>query len=343
MENLIFKPDLPVLMLYNVDPQWPVEDIRESIRLSDQLINALQGIGHTVSSACLETDNLPDLLRPYDPDEFIVFNWCEEIPGIPRSAALVAQELERRGFAYTGADSAALVLCQDKRRVKRRLQERGIPTPAWQVITSTQNADWNRYPAIVKPAFEHCSLGITRQAVVQTEAELLQRVRYVLEEMGQPALVEEFIDGREIHVGVIGNGAVRVLPPAEVDFSSFEDIHDRLCTYQANFDKTSLAYQSTIPRLPAVLTEDESSSLEKVVIAAYHTTDCRDYARLDLRLRDGIFYVLDVNHNADICPDSSLVIAAEMTGYPYGQFGSLLVNLAAQRHARFAGKATRPS
>jgi D-alanine-D-alanine ligase len=338
MENLIRQSDLPVLMLSNVDHRWSLEETRESVGLTDNLVSALQAIGHPVSSICVETDNLPDLLRPYYPDELIVFNWCEELPGIPRSGALVVQELERRGFTYTGADSSALALSKDKRRVKRRLQRGGIPTPAWQVYTSAQTADWTRFPAIVKPAFEHCSFGITREAVVQSTAELMQRIRYVLKELQQPALVEDFIDGREFHVGVIGNGVLRVLPPAEIDYSTFDDIRDRLCTYESNFDKTSLAYQFTAPKLPAVLTDDQLSSLEEIVIAAYRTTNCRDYARMDIRLRDGTFYILDVNHNADISPDTSLVLAAEMAGYSYGQFGSLLVNLAAQRHARFACK-----
>ena len=332
MENLYSRTDLPVLMLSNVDHRWSLEEIRESVSLTDNLVRALQDVGHPVSSIYMETNNLPDLLRPYYPDELIVFNWCEELPGIPRSGALVAQELERRGFTYTGADSYALALSQDKRRVKRRLQKRGIPTPAWQVFTSAPTAGWTRFPAIVKPAFEHCSFGIAREAVVQSTAELIKRVRYVLEELQQPALVEDFIDGREFHVGVIGNGVLRVLPPAEIDYSSFDDIHDRLCTYESNFDKTSLAYQFTVPKMPAVLTNDQLCSLEEVVIAAYRATDCRDYARMDIRLRNGTFYILDVNHNADISPDTSLVMTAEMAGYSYGQFGSLLVNLAARRH-----------
>ena len=332
MENLIRQSDLPVLMLSNVDHRWSLEEIRESVSLTENLVSALQAIGHPVTSIIVETNNLPDLLRPYYPDELIVFNWCEELPGIPRSGALVAQELERHRFTYTGADSNALALSQDKRRVKLRLQKRGIPTPAWQVFTSAPTAGWTRFPAIVKPAFEHCSFGIAREAVVQSTAELIKRVRYVLEELQQPALVEDFIDGREFHVGVIGNGVLRVLPPAEIDYSSFDDIHDRLCTYESNFDKTSLAYQFTVPKMPAVLTNDQLCSLEEVVIAAYRATDCRDYARMDIRLRNGTFYILDVNHNADISPDTSLVMTAEMAGYSYGQFGSLLVNLAARRH-----------
>jgi D-alanine-D-alanine ligase len=145
-------------------------------------------------------------------------------------------------------------------------------------------------------------------------------------------MVEEFIDGREFHVGVIGNDDVRVLPPAEIDYSFFQDIHDRLCTYESNFDKTSLAYQQTIPKFPARLTEEQLSRLEELALSAYRAIDCRDYARMDLRLRDGRFYLLDVNPNPDISADTSLVKGAEMIGLSYGKLGSLLINLAARRH-----------
>jgi D-alanine-D-alanine ligase len=332
MDDLLRQPNIPVLLISNIDYQESLEEVRESISQTVNLADALQGVGHPVTSILVEADNLPDLLRPFCPDELIVFNWCEEIPGISRSGALAAQALERGGFTYTGADSSALRLSQDKRRVKRILKKASIPTPAWQVFTSASTVDWARFPAIVKPAFEHYSFGITREAVVQSTAELMLRVRYVLEELQQPVIVEDFIDGREIHVGVVGNGVLRVLPPGEIDYAAFDDIHDRLCTYESNFDKTSLAYQQTIPKLPAVLTSDQLSILEKIVIAAYRATDCRDYARMDIRLRDGTFYILDVNHNADISPDTSLILGAELVGLSYGKFGSLLIHLAAHRH-----------
>jgi D-alanine-D-alanine ligase len=335
MDSMNYRNCLPVLLLCDIDRSLSQIEIRESEEITDIFVDALRAIGHMVTLVYLEANNLQTLLQPYDPRELIVFNWCEEVPGVPHSCSSVALELERRGFAYTGSDYYALELGQDKRRIKQRLQGQGIPTPTWQVYTSVHAIHWSKFPAIVKPAFEHCGIGITREAVVQSREDLLGRIRYILKELQQPALVEDFIDGREFHIGVIGNGTTRVLPPAEIDFSSFADIHDRLCTYEANFDKNSLAYQKTIPRLPALLTPNEQQNLEDVVIAAYRATHCRDYARMDIRLCDDIFYILDVNHNADISPDNSLILAAEMVGYNYGQFGSLLVNLAAQRHPRF--------
>ena len=335
MDNSYHRTDIPVLLIHNLDRSWPPEDIKLCVELSNLLTGAMREVGHPVTKVCVDDDNLSSLLSQFDPNKVIVFNWCEEIPGIPRSSWMVAQELERQGFAYTGADYAALVLSQDKRQIKRRLQEAGVPTPQWQITTSSSADNWHLFPAIVKPAFEHYSLGIASDSVVQSEAELIRRVSYVLEKHQQPVLVEEFIDGREFHVGVIGNGFLQMLPPAEIDFSAFTDIHNRLCTYETNFDRNSLSYQSVSARLPIEFTPEELSNMESVVLGAYRATHCRDYARMDLRWRDGVFYVLDVNHNADLSPDNSLMQAAEMVGYPYGRFGSLLVNLAAQRHPAF--------
>jgi D-alanine-D-alanine ligase len=299
------------------------------------MTQSMRATGHPVVCAQLENDQLSTLLSNYDPNEVIVFNWCEEIPGIPRSSWMVARELERQGFTYTGADYPALVFSQDKRQVQQRLKDACVPTPEWEIVYSASEVEWNLYPAIVKPAFEHYSLGIARESVVLSQAELIRRVSYVIEKHQQPVLLEEFIDGREFHVGVVGNGNLHMLPPAEIDFSVFDDIHDRLCTFEANFVPTSLAYRSSFAKLPIEFTTEELARMESVVLGAYRATGCRDYARMDVRMRDGNFYILDVNHNADISPEGSLIKAAEMIGYPYGLFGSLLINLAAERHPVF--------
>jgi D-alanine-D-alanine ligase len=157
----------------------------------------------------------------------------------------------------------------------------------------------------------------------------------VLDVFQQPALVEDFIDGREFHVTVWGNGEVEVLPPAEMDFSAFGDVHDRLCTFDSKFCPGSLHYERIQLRLPAPLSEDERRRLERVARAAYRTLGCRDYGRLDIRLRDGIFYVLDVNPNPDISAETSTVYAAAEAGYSYGAMASYLINLAAMRHPVF--------
>ncbi len=326
------RNDLPVVLLYNLDRTWAPDEIEYSIHASELLESGLRAQGHLVTPVVIDTQDLVTPLSQYRPDEHIILNWCEGVPGLPNSDAYVAQTLEDLGFAYTGSPPDVLAFSQDKRQVKRVLDQQSIPTPEWRIYDSARRNGWKRFPAIVKPALEHCSFGVTQDAVVFTHQELYDRIAYVIDTFRQPALVEDFIDGREFRVALWGNGVIRMLPPAEMDFSAFDDVHDRLCTYDAKFDSGSAHYNKIQTLLPAPLSQPELETLEQVSIAAYHATGCRDYARLDIRLRDGVFYVLDVNPNADISADASIACMAELAGYSYGAMGSHLVNLAALRH-----------
>jgi D-alanine-D-alanine ligase len=330
--------DLPVILLYNLDRSWSPADKDEILNLTQTLATALTAVGHPTQTICQEEDDLERVMAGCDPARQIVFNWCEEIPGISHSDHLVARKLEELGFTYTGADSRALRFSHDKPAVKACFSKRAIPTPNWRVYESVDSLDWEVFPAIVKPAHEHCSFGITHEAVVHTRQELSNRIMKVIETFNQPVLVEDFIDGREFHVSVIGNGRLKVLPIAEMDFSAIREDNGRLCTYDSKFAPASTDYQMIQLRLPAVLSIEEKSTLEEIAIAAYQATSCRDYARMDIRQRNGTFYVLDVNPNADISPDTSVALSAELAGYSYGQFGSLLIKLAAQRHPAFGAR-----
>jgi D-alanine-D-alanine ligase len=339
LKNYLTRSDLPILLLYNIDREWPAADIKESEQAAEVLGQSLREIGHPVTEARLEDSNLPHLLRSYAPEEYLVFNWCEELPKVPRSASHVTAALEDMGFVFTGADTEALVLAQDKERVKQMLDEHNVPTPRWKVFKSGRVEEWNIFPAIVKPVWEHCSFGVTRDAVVHSSAELSERIKFIRKEFKQSALVEEFIDGREYHVGIIGNGRLKVLPAVEMDFSAFPSINDRLCTYDSKFDSESESYNYIEYRLPAPLTAAERKQLESIALAAYRATHCRDYARLDLRALNGTFYVLDVNPNADFSVETSLAMSAEMSGLSYGELASCLINLAAKRHPVFGKNA----
>jgi len=335
MEPNSYRSNFPVLLLYNINPSWPPQDIQDCRAAARLLMDSLAEIGHSIQEVCVQSPELERYLEGVDPNEHLIFNWCEELPGIPHSAFQVAQALDRMGFTYTGTGADALAFSQDKREVKASLRRQGVPTPRWKIAAAPVSDGWDYYPAIVKPALEHCSFGVTREAVVLSPAELAERVQYVLDTFQQPALVEEFIDGREFHISVIGDGKLHTLPPAEMDFSAFDNVKDRLCTFESKFDPQSRSYNMIELHLPAVLTSDEQRQIEAAALAAYRLVGCRDYARLDLRLRDGIFYVLDVNPNADFSPDTSLAMSAELSGLSYGQLGSLLVNLAAERHPKF--------
>ncbi len=327
---------IPVVLLYNVDPDWTEEEKEEVISLSTHLGHALIEVGHSTVFVPLADDDIARHLHSFDPSEHIIFNWCESLPGLVHSEWLVAKRLEMLGFTFTGADSEALALAQDKFRVKALLDQGGIPTPAWHIFHAGESVRWDRFPAIVKPMNEHCSAGITRDSVALRPEELTARVPVVWENYHQPAIVEDFIDGREFHVSVWGNEKLTVLPVAEMDFSFFSDVKDRLCTYESKFIPGSRHYEKIETRLPAPLTPQEKAALEKVCCDAYRALGCRDYARMDIRLRDNIFYVLDVNPNADISHEASMACAAEVAGISYGQMGSIIVRMATRRHPVFS-------
>jgi len=323
---------IPVILLYNVDPDWTQDEKDEVIQLTTQLGQVLIDAGHQTVLVPVTDDDVASHLDRFDPADYIVFNWCECLPGIEHSEWLVAKQLELLNFTFTGADSDTLALTQDKFRVKAILDQAQIPTPAWHIFYSPEKCEWDKYPAIVKPMNEHCSAGITSDAVVLNHAELRDRISFVLNQYNQPALVEDFIDGREFHVSVWGNEVLTILPPVEMDFSFFGNIRDRLCTYDSKFIPGSEHYEKIDTLLPSSLTSEETEALEQVCKSAYRALGCRDYARLDIRLRDNIFYVLDINPNADISMNASMASAAEETGIDYAQMSSLIVRMAARRH-----------
>ncbi|NPV04706.1 MAG: hypothetical protein HPY67_08245 [Syntrophaceae bacterium] len=324
--------ELPVLLLYNIDPAWEPAEQEEAVTATVELIDALRRVGHPVTPVRVDDMDLRRFLSPYDPGRFIVLNWCEAIPGIAHSDALAAEILEEMGFAYSGSPPAVLRLSGSKEKVKDVLLRAGVPTPAGCVCSPGQHASWDCFPAIVKPLREHCSIGITPESVVLDRPALLERIRFVAETYGQPALVEEFIDGREFRVTLWGNEDVEVLPPVEMEFSAFDDLRERLCSWDAKFNPGSRPYTEIRTIAPAPLTADELRLLEEISRRAYRAMGIRDYARFDFRLRDGIFYLLDPNPNPDISADASLALTAELAGLSYGQMGSRLVSLAARRH-----------
>lgn len=331
------RGDIPVLLLYNADPAWEAVDAAESSRAAFQMEESLQSEGHPVTPVCVRSQDLRGTLAGYCPQDHVVLNWCEELPGLHRSEAQVAQALESLGFVYTGSAPDVLDRCWDRRRVKSLLDSLQIPTPRWHCVEpGALLPPWGAFPAIVKPALEHCSMGITPDAVVLDATELAQRVAYVHHTFRQPAVVEEFIDGRELHVTVWGNGTIGVLPMAEMDFSYFADLRDRLCTFDAKFTPGSPHYERIEVRIPACIGEEVKQGIEGAVRKTYRAFGCRDYARIDVRLRADTCLVLDVNPNADLSPDTSLAGAAEVAGLSYGAFASHLVNLAAHRHPAFA-------
>ena len=321
----------PVVILYNVDSSWMEDDVKECDDYLMTMANALTEHGHPVELAQVRRDVVGPL-QSFDPREYIVFNWCEGIDGVPRSFDRIPPVLEELGFTYTGATGWTLAATQDKATVKVVLDRLNIPTPAWRAFGSPDEIEeWNIFPAIVKPAAEHCSTGITDGAVVSNLNELRERVAYVLDTYGGRAIVEDFIVGREINVSIWGNGRPTPLPLYEIDFSAIPDPYHQLVDYDAKWTKGSFAYEHTPSRCPAVVDEEVAGRIRNVAMAAYKSLGLRDYGRIDMRVRDGQPYVVDVNSNPDITIDGGFAKTAAAAGYNYGAAISRIINFAAHR------------
>lgn len=326
---------MKVLVIYNIDHSWEKSEIREARHCGRILYEALNEEGLDV---CLEELNDPSLGRILDshhPDRTVVFNLCEALPGIARSEKNVARMLEERGFIYTGNPPDVIELSYDKQKCRERLASLGVRVPYGRLLNPEEAAAWELFPVIVKPSLEHCSLTLTEESVVFDTVALEDRIRLINSELCQPALVEDFIDGREFHVSVWNNSVPEILPVAEMDFSAFSEARERLCTYDSKFIPGSGHYEKIEIIVPAPLDEGLYRRLEESVLAAWHGFGCIDYARFDLRLRDDKFYLLDVNPNNDISYDTSFAMAAGMENYSYGQMAGRIVQMAAERHPTF--------
>lgn len=329
---------MKVLVLYDLNPVWDRYEINEARNSGRVLFESLKDEGIEAYIEELNNPGLDRILDRYCPDDTIIFNLCETLPTIPNSEGIVVEIIGKKGFTYTGNVPEVIERSYDKRKVKEVLGSLGIRVPYGGVLTLEEAAGWSLFPAIVKPAHEHCSLTITKKSVVFDTISLQEQILLVNNELKQPALVEDFIDGREFHVTVWNNEPPEILPPAEMDFSAFSEARDRLCTYDSKFIPGSEHYDKIETLIPAPLDEELLKRLEEKVQTAWWGFGCLDYARFDFRLRDNKFYLLDINPNNDISIDTSFALAAEAAGYSYSQMVKRIVTMAAERHPVFGEK-----
>ncbi len=334
-ETPVVAPTAPAtykaIILYSIMSDWSEDDTVLSEECITRMKRGLGVVGVEATQVAVRKD-VAGPLKSFNPREHVIFNWAEGLDGAPNAYDAVPPILEELGFAYTGADAWALATTQDKAATKALLLQNKIPTPVSKTYDRAALNGWRRYPALVKPATEHCSFGITREAVVDNPQALKERVQYVLDTWKCPALVEDFIDGTEFNVAVWGDGDdVQVLPISALDYSAFPDYHDRLCTFDAKWNPDSEAYRLTAVQCPALLDKTLKRRIERVALATYKALKLRDYGRIDMRVRNGVPYVLDVNANPDITMEGGFARSARAAGYDYGQMTSRILSFAARR------------
>ncbi len=324
-------PTFKAAIIYSQMSDWNQNDTTVSEEAVELMQRGISAAGIEATAIAIHRD-VAGPIEHLDPREHVIFNWCEGLDGAPNAYAAIPPILENLGFAYTGSDAAALATSQDKAATKKILLEQKIPTPVSKVYDRAILNGWRRYPALVKPATEHCSFGITREAVVDSAQQLKDRVQYVLDTWHCPALIEDFIDGIEYNVAILGSDDdLKVLPIGAIDYSAFSDYHDRLCTFDAKWNPATDAFQKTEVQCPAEVDPLLRRRIERVALKAYRALHLRDYGRIDLRVRDGVPYVLDINANPDITTEGGFARSARIAGYDYGEAMARILRLAAQR------------
>jgi D-alanine-D-alanine ligase len=329
------RREFKVLLLTDDDtlPNWTEDELYVSRRMTEVMVNGLNEQGYEIGLLPVVDDLAP--LEAYDPREWVVFNWVEEFDGRPWPEAHVAEELERRGYAFTGASSQVLRFTQNRQNVKECLAAAGLPVLPSRVLRADQAGEWEEFPAIVKGLNQHASTGITGDSIVDTRQQLAARIAWLRDTLKDQALVEPFLDSREFHVAVWGNARPEAMPPVELDYTVFPDRRDRLYGADHKFDLHSHLYNELRTPCPAPADNPAlRARLEQVAVEAYQATGLRDYGRLDMRLRGDEPVILDVNANPDLDPTSVHPIAADVMGLTYGQLVGGIVAFAAERLPR---------
>jgi D-alanine-D-alanine ligase len=325
-----------IVLLHTSDAAGPPED-----PVLGQLEGALREGAHEVERITVtgEVEPLVAALRDARPE--LVFNLAESFAGKSALESNVAALLNLLGLRYTGSSPSGLIQAGDKTLTKKVLSFHRIRTPEFATVYRG-SVDWAgdiSFPLIVKPPQEDASLGITQKSIVRDVRELLETIGTLQAEYQSPALVEEFVDGREFYVGVLGNAHARALPVIELDFSKFPSDRPRIASWQAKWgddgDGKGAEYEGTESVFPTDVSEELVTRMQQVAVDAFHALRLRDYARIDLRVTDaGEVYVIEVNPNCYLEANSEFARAAAKDGLEYGALIAQIMELASARYAR---------
>lgn len=300
----------------------------------EEVFEALEKLGYEPFYQVLDgrTQSLISLARC---GAELVFNLTESFAGDDTKELNIAAFLDLLGIPYTGSGPHGHFLAQDKAVAKKLFAFHGIRTPyfATSFRGRIEHADNVNFPLIVKPLWEDGSIGIDANALVTNVKELMQRVEYVQDEFDSPALIEEYIEGREIYGAVLGSyERARALPLVELDLSKLPKGTPRIATADVKFDKETEAYKLTKSAPAEDLSEETATALADTALAAYRACKLRDYGRIDMRLTSkGEVYVIEANPNPWLASAQEFAMAARKEGLTYTELIGEIVESALRR------------
>lgn len=332
-----------------------IERISEPVDMSEYGVieemksvrRAFEFTDHQVKTVPVAIDifKLVDELKSDRPD--LIFNLCESLDGDPTQEMNIASLFELLKIPYTGSRALTLGLALNKGRVKEILSYYNITTAPHYVCKNANAFNTNGYsklkdkfPLIVKPSREDASIGIENKSVVYNDQDLKTRIEFILDEFKQPALVEQFIDGREINVSVVGNAIngeddVIVFPISEIDFTGLPVDYQKIVSYNSKWMYKTAEFAGTKAICPAVgISEKLETFIKDTAKKVYLILGASDYARVDFRIKDNIPYVLELNPNPDISSNVSEDTGFTRSGKAYGwSYETLIRNI-----IKFAGE-----
>jgi D-alanine-D-alanine ligase len=311
----------------------PVVRTLDKKEVEEEVADALTKLGH--DPVMYEIDGtVKSLLGLARVDCDLVFNLVESFADDDTADFKIAGFLELIGKKYTGSGTHGLMLAQDKAIAKKIFAFHGIHTPTF-AKSFRGRLDFSHdleFPVIVKPAREDGSIGIEFSAVVNSIRELMERMDWLHANFDSPVLIEEYIDGREMYVGVLGNDKPEALPVVELDLSKLPDGTPRIAAAEVKWGKGTKAYRDTKSAIATELSEETTATLQQTAVAAYQALELRDYGRVDMRLQaDGRVHVIEVNPNPWLSSRAEFAMAARKSGRTYNQLIEEIIELTSSR------------
>ncbi len=309
-------------------------DVREAEwKMEYDVIETLREQGHEVAVLGIHDDltGIRHRIGSFKPR--IVFNLMEAFAGITTFDQNVVSYLELLQMPYTGCNPRGLILARDKALSKKLLAYHRIPVPEFMVVRRRQKPKLTRrlrFPLIVKSLFFEASVGISQASVVENEEQLTRRVQFIHESIGTAAIVEQFVDGRELYVGVLGNERLQVFPVWEMSFAKMPDNRWKIATERV---KWSTKYQEKhgIMTDAADLESDFAARVQHLAKRVYRALDLNGYARIDLRVtHEGRAYVLEANPNPNLAYGEDFAESGEKSGVSYELLLERIVTLGLQ-------------
>jgi D-alanine-D-alanine ligase len=317
-------------------PQTKIKKEKED---REEIFEALVKLGHEPFYHVLD-GNTSSLHAVAKCGADLIFNLTESYAGDDTKEMHVAAYLELIGLPYTGAGPHANFLAQDKSTAKKMFAFHGIKTPFFATAYrgAIDHAHDISFPVIVKPIAEDGSIGIDEGAVVNSIKELMERVEYIQNDFDSPALIEEYIEGREIYAAILGSyERAEALPLVELDLSRLPKDTPKIATYDVKFEKETEAHRLTKSGLVTDLDEAITTRLKDTALAAYRAVKLRDYGRIDMRLTPkGDVYVIEANPNPWLSSRQEFAMAAKASGRTYTKLIGEIVELAMLRSAERA-------